>query len=142
MRYCQHCGSEVHDEAVVCVKCGCSLKKVEQQKSGNSDTLLIIAKIFMLISCVALPSIGLLYGLIFFVVAAATATLEVMIAAIIVIVFLCVPLAWMLPLTIIINNKIKNHEPISIALKVCTLIFVNVVSGILLLCHTDDGANA
>jgi len=24
--YCQHCGNEVSDQAVVCVKCGCALK--------------------------------------------------------------------------------------------------------------------
>lgn len=25
MKYCSHCGKEVHDDAVVCIHCGCSL---------------------------------------------------------------------------------------------------------------------
>ena len=27
MKYCVHCGAEIHDEAVVCVKCGCSVEQ-------------------------------------------------------------------------------------------------------------------
>ena len=29
LKYCTHCGAEVHEEAVICVKCGCS---IEQKK--------------------------------------------------------------------------------------------------------------
>jgi len=31
MKYCTHCGTEVVDAAVVCVKCGCSLDKSPNQ---------------------------------------------------------------------------------------------------------------
>ncbi len=41
-------------------------------------------------------------------------------------------------MTIAVSNKLKNKEPISVTLKVCTLIFVNTVSGILLLCMNDE----
>lgn len=34
MKYCEHCGSEVHEEAVVCQKCWCSLQK----KAGKEIT--------------------------------------------------------------------------------------------------------
>lgn len=27
MKYCQHCGNELVDEAIVCPKCGCSVDK-------------------------------------------------------------------------------------------------------------------
>ncbi|MDE6656831.1 MAG: zinc ribbon domain-containing protein [Anaeroplasmataceae bacterium] len=33
MKYCSHCGAEVNDEAVVCVKCGCSLGPVKEETS-------------------------------------------------------------------------------------------------------------
>ncbi len=31
MKYCSHCGVELHDNAVMCVKCGCSLSGASQQ---------------------------------------------------------------------------------------------------------------
>jgi uncharacterized membrane protein YvbJ len=31
MKYCSHCGAEVHDDAIVCLKCGCSVTSVSQQ---------------------------------------------------------------------------------------------------------------
>lgn len=49
-----------------------------------------------------------------------------------------IPLAWCIPITISIKNRMDNGEPISTGLKVCTLIFVSLVAGILLLCLNDD----
>ena len=34
MKFCMHCGAEVADAAVVCVKCGCSLEKKPNQLGG------------------------------------------------------------------------------------------------------------
>ena len=34
-KYCSHCGAEVNDEAVVCIKCGCSVGN--QQKVSATD---------------------------------------------------------------------------------------------------------
>lgn len=141
MRYCQHCGSEIHEDAVICVHCGRSLeqqKPAQSSTKSNSDTLITIAKVFMIISCVATPAIGLLYGLIFLIPAIATATAELLIIPIIIILCCCIPLAWTLPLTISVHNKSKNHEPVGTGIKVCTLIFVNMIAGILLLCANDE----
>lgn len=52
--------------------------------------------------------------------------------------WLLVPLAWCLPITISICNKMKNNEPVGTGLKVCALLFVNLIGGILLLCRSDD----
>lgn len=30
MMYCSHCGKEVHDEAVICVNCGCEIEKTQK----------------------------------------------------------------------------------------------------------------
>lgn len=114
MKYCAHCGNEVLDEAIVCPKCGCSvdyeIKRKPAQASTADDklTLRLIAKVFMIIGTVVM-GIGL---------------------------FL-IPLAWCLPMTIAYSNKIKNNEPVSIGFKVCVLIFVNVIAGVLMLCDND-----
>lgn len=34
MKYCSHCGAEVNDEAVVCIKCGCSVSTTYNQVVG------------------------------------------------------------------------------------------------------------
>lgn len=52
--------------------------------------------------------------------------------------WLLLPLAWCLPITISICNKMKNNEPVGTGLKVCALLFVNLIGGILLLCRSDD----
>ncbi len=47
---------------------------------------------------------------------------------------------WMiLPLIfgIIVNKKISNGEPLTTGDKICTLLFVNMISGILLLCDKE-----
>ena len=48
------------------------------------------------------------------------------------------PLAWCIPMTVHYWKKVGRNEPVSTAFKVCTLIFVNTVSGILMLCDNGD----
>lgn len=140
MKFCQHCGAEIHDEAVICVKCGCSVETV-QPKSNSSSSLLNIAKVFMIISCVLLPVIGLFYGLAMMTVSTLATTVAnslFVIYGIMLMIGCLVPLAWMIPMTVHLNKKIKNDEPIGIAFKICTLLFVSKIAGILLLCHSDS----
>lgn len=50
------------------------------------------------------------------------------------------PLAWTVPMTLNYIKKSKANEPTTLAFKICTLIFVNVLVGILMLCfeqHAD-----
>lgn len=44
-----------------------------------------------------------------------------------------VPLAWMIPLTSAVNDKLRRNIPIGIGLKICALLFVNIIGGIILL---------
>jgi len=48
--------------------------------------------------------------------------------------WLLVPLAWCIPITVSIFRKMNAGEPISTGLKVCSLLFVNLIAGICLLC--------
>lgn len=136
MKYCQYCGGEIHDEAVICIHCGRAIENKPARAKNGSDTLLTVAKVFMIIACVAGPAVGLLYGSIFLI--AAIGETAMLVPAILTIVFCCVPLAWTLPMTLTVSRKIKAREPIGTALKVCALLFVSLISGILLLCHNDE----
>ena len=49
-----------------------------------------------------------------------------------------IPLAWCIPMTVSYYNCIKQGRPVSMALKVCTLLFVSPISGILMLVDSDN----
>ena len=110
MKYCIHCGAQLHEEAVICVKCGCSVKDdtcnaVEKVKSD--DTLETVIKVFLIIGCVAQG-------------------------------WLLIPLAWCLPITISVFKSLKENKPIGTGMKICTLLFVNMIAGICMLCINDN----
>lgn len=109
MKYCVHCGAEIFDEAVVCVKCGC---KVEMEKPAvvqnhEDDTMSTVIKVFLILGCISQG-------------------------------WLLIPLAWCIPITVSIFNAMRNKHTISTGMKICALIFVNLVAGICLLCVNDD----
>lgn len=108
MKFCSKCGKEVHEDAVICPSCGCSLE-TEKKKitNGGNDGLAIASKIFLILGCIAQG-------------------------------WLLLPLAWCLPITISICNKMKAGEPVGTGLKICSLLFVNLIGGILLLCRSDN----
>ena len=110
MKYCTICGAEIADEAVVCVHCGCAVQPLNTNVSTNTETsaLKIVAKVFMIIGCVASAF------------------------------FFLFPLAWTIPMTVSYCRSIENRQPVSVGFKVCTLIFVNAVAGILMLCDNDS----
>ena len=52
--------------------------------------------------------------------------------------WLIIPLAWMIPMCIISWGIYKGTKANTVAFDVCTLIFVSLVAGILLLCSRKD----
>ena len=48
------------------------------------------------------------------------------------------PLAWCIPMTVKGFRALNNGQPLSLGYKICTLIFVSRVAGILLLCTDRD----
>ena len=48
-----------------------------------------------------------------------------------------IPLAWCLPMTIIYSNKIKKGKTVSTSFKICCLLFVSTIAGIIMLCDKD-----
>lgn len=48
-----------------------------------------------------------------------------------------IPLAWCLPMTLNFCKKIKEGQPVTMGFKICTLLFVNTIAGILMLCDKN-----
>ncbi|MBE6702768.1 MAG: hypothetical protein E7585_05090 [Ruminococcaceae bacterium] len=115
MKYCVKCGAEMFDDAVLCVKCGALVEKSAVPSRGSQGTatrkssLTTAAKVLMIIGTVIMA----LYTF-------------------------CVALAWCLPMTISYCNRVKNSKPIGVGFKVCALLFVSFVGGVLMLCDKDE----
>ena len=60
MKYCTHCGAEMVDEAVVCIKCGCAAQPVKTaaNASNNKNEVAVVAIIFALF----FPILGFILG--------------------------------------------------------------------------------
>ena len=121
--YCKNCGNQLDDKAVICTQCGCltdlgerlniNLNQTienqpkQQTASSTNNTLGLVAKILMIITCVFTG-------------------------------FYIIPLCWTIPMTVSLSKKLKNNQPISVGFKICILLFVNTIAGILLLCMKDN----
>ena len=108
MKYCSKCGSEIDENATFCPNCGNPVSN-ENNTSVKNDSAAIktATKVFMVIGCV----LSALYFLI--------------------------PLCWTLPMTIVYFSKTNSRQPISVGFKICTLLFVSLIAGILMLCDKD-----
>ena len=115
MKYCSKCGAEMVDEAIFCVKCGATTAQsgavfgASQNSAPRTTGAVTAAKVFMILGTVLMA--------------------------------LCtwgIGLAWCLPLTIIYFKKIERGEPIGTGFKVCSLLFVSMIAGILMLCDNNN----
>lgn len=109
--YCRFCGAEVDDDAIYCSKCGARISSQTHEQNYSSGSL-------------SSESGDSVCGTIAFVLMVCSC-----------VVFGCsiIPLLWMIPMTVSYWNHLKRHEPTSAGFKVCVLIFVNFIAGILLL---------
>ena len=131
MKYCTYCGKQLVDEAAFCASCGraigtthdticdqqgTSAKEIQCQNTQlNSTThdrqetsaLKTIAKVFMIIGCIATAG------------------------------YFLIPLCWTIPMTVHYFNAVKNNKCVGTGFKVCTLIFVSLIAGIIMLCDKD-----
>ena len=109
MKYCQHCGAQIADEAAFCVNCGNAVgtqqaQQTQQAVQSESSTLRTVAKIFMVLGCIS------------------TAW------------FFLIPLCWTVPMTVHYWRAVADNRPVGTGFKVCSLLFVNLIAGILMLC--------
>lgn len=52
--YCQHCGQEVREDAVVCIHCGCSVNTANQSPKEEDKKDKLLAEVSFLIPIVGL----------------------------------------------------------------------------------------
>lgn len=111
MKFCSKCGKEILDETVICPGCGCAVESAKVETKKGGDDGLAIVSKIFLILGCIAQG------------------------------WLLIPLAWCLPITISICNKMSRGEKVGVGLKVCALLFVNLLGGIFLLCRNDDKNN-
>lgn len=58
MKYCQHCGKEVLDEAVVCPSCGCAIQSNVSTNPSEVDESVSVA---LVILAALIPLFGIIY---------------------------------------------------------------------------------
>lgn len=107
MKYCNHCGTQIVDEAVTCPNCGCAVTSTPAPVESDTSMLQTIAKIFMILGCI---SVG----------------------------WMLIPLCWTIPMTVHYWKAVENKTSVSTGFKVCSLLFVSLIAGILMLCDHDN----
>lgn len=111
MKFCPQCGAQLEDTATFCSQCGCTVGAPvvagQQPVELKKMTGLQTAAFVFMI----LGTVFLASGLI--------------------------PLAWCIPMMISYKKKIETGQPVSVGFKICTLIFVSLIAGILMLVDKD-----
>lgn len=57
MKYCQNCGAEMNENAVICVKCGCPVQTNNTQQPEVDESV----STGMVVLSVLIPLVGLIY---------------------------------------------------------------------------------
>ena len=52
MKFCQKCGKEIFDDAVVCPGCGCSVVTEPKQTVHGNDGLATASKVLLILGCI------------------------------------------------------------------------------------------
>ena len=109
MKYCTYCGSEMFDDAVLCVKCGCKVPETIKTvlEIEKDRTMEIVVKVWLILGCISQG-------------------------------WLLLPLLWCIPITVSVWNSLEKGMKIGTGMKICTLLLVNLIAGVCLLCMDDD----
>ena len=122
MKYCIYCGAQAQDDAAFCVRCGRGFATAEQSAQPAPQPVA---------QPVAQP------------VQTQDETLSVIVKVFLILGcisqgWLLLPLLWCIPLTVAVFNSFRDKRPIGTGMKVCVLLFVNMIAGICLLCMNDN----
>lgn len=123
--FCRECGNELEEGARFCAKCGHQVDDgVQEGQVASSRPTTVqpgkyrtVVLIFMIISILASFPLEMYY------------TGDILAGVIAGAISLC----WSLPMTIHVYNNYNSSHKIGTAFKVCVLLFVNFIAGILLL---------
>ena len=125
MKYCTKCGAQLMDEAMICLKCGCATgaMRLPTAEKKRMTGLQIAATVFMCIN---------LFAYVFLIIG-----LAILITPWLYVLYI-IPFGVMVPPMIIFESKVKQGQMIGVGLKVCILLLVSLIAGILLLCERDE----
>lgn len=106
--FCKNCGQQIDDKAVVCVHCGCSTDVQEQQQQAATSSTLQLIVKIFMV----LGCIASGWSLI--------------------------PLIWTIPMTVHYFRATKEGRPVGTVFKICSLLFVSLIGGILMLVDNSN----
>ena len=116
MKYCTKCGQQLTDDATFCIACGAATDGSNHGSlNGNQANYYSAPK--------SKRKDNTAY----------TVAWILMILSTIASGFFLIPLCWCLPMTLKVKRARDEGEELSLGFKICVLIFVNTISGILLL---------
>ena len=115
MKYCNVCGAEINDDAIFCTSCGAKVVKQETNEVNNNTSKNYKKGSDLSSIAKAFMIIGTVIQGIYI-----------------------IPLLWCIPMTSAYSKKLKNGEPISTGFKICSLLFVNTIAGILMLIDNSN----
>ena len=124
MKFCKNCGTQLEDSMAFCTNCGVACEQAAPQQQDAQQQPYAPQQPY----CQPAPQVS---GL-------ATAAKILMIISTVVMGLYIIPLAWCLPMTLSYCKKLKTGAPITTGFKICTLLFVNTISGILMLCDKEQ----
>lgn len=113
MKYCTNCGEALDDAARFCSRCG---SPTEQYSKTYVPPSAPAARTDVL----------------------DTLSKVFMIIGCVITSLWLIPLCWCVPMTVSLVNKLNRRQTITTGFKVCTLLFVSLVAGILLLCRDES----
>ena len=120
MKFCPKCGSKLPDDARFCINCGQPVPMLD-----NPTPTVVPAP-------TPAPT------------AAPTKTTELKYIIKVFLIIGCVinglyllPLCWTIPMTVHYFNSVRDNKPVGVGFKVCSLLFVSLIAGILMLCDSD-----
>ena len=112
MKYCSHCGNQLDDAAIFCPNCGCATENFNApaaaRPTGDKNSTLNTVCKVFMV----LGCIAMGWALI--------------------------PLAWCIPMTVSFFGKVRDGRRVGVGFKVCTLLFVSLIAGIIMLCRDED----
>ena len=137
MKFCTNCGQRLEGQGKFCPHCGCQMdyrspyEPIGPEVSGvaHNPGLVLAAKIFMILAIASAVSLGISYFIQGFSDSRRWINAVVQLT----------PLAWSIPMTIYYAKTVKSGDDVSVGFKVCTLIFVNLIAGILMLVDKKRG---
>lgn len=143
-RFCVYCGKELGEDAEICMGCGCRVNnaQIKKKTAKSNDSSIVqsksikVANGFMILSIVLSIIFSLICSAVVLILSYMTDFAKSIYLAISV--FFVLNLAWKIPMYVHFKKSISNNIPVGAGFKVCTLLFFDVIAGILLFCYDEN----